>query len=118
MSTLTRPVQRLAVRLAAATEASRFVTFAGALPAAEGARCAGPTYVKGAANERVAVTVLGTATAIAAEATAIAAGDALMADTAGKLKAHAGNNAHVATAIEAVALGNADAEFQVFIVPN
>lgn len=116
MSTLTRPVQRLQVTLSEDVPASRFVTFAGALPAAEGDRCAGPTYVKADDDGRVAVTVLGTATAVTADATAIAIGAKLMADTDGKLKAHTGANAHVATALEAAAA--ADAEIQVFVVPN
>ena len=116
MSTLTRPVQRLQVTLTEDVAASRFVTFAGALPAAAGDHCAGPTYVKAGSGDRVAVTVLGTATAITANASAIAAGDALMADTDGKLLARTGALAHVATALEAATA--ADAEIQVLVIPN
>lgn len=116
MSTLTRPAQRLQVTLTEDVAASRFVTFGGALPAAAGDRCAGPTYVKADSGDRVAVTVLGTATAISANATAIAVGDELMADTDGKLLARTGALAHVATALEAVTA--ADTEFEVFITPN
>ena len=114
MSMLNQPIQRLSVKLAADTAASRFVTFAGAVATAAG-RAAGLTYVKGDADEKVAVTVLGTATAISGAA-GIAVGDKLEVGADGKLILLTSTHVHVATALEAVTAS--DTEFRVFVVPN
>lgn len=111
-----RPVQRIDVTLSEDVSAGRFVTFAGALPAANGDHVAGPAYTDGKAGRPVAVTTLGTAMAIAGTAAGIAVGTRLMADTDGKLIPWTANEAHCATALDAVTA--ADQELEVFVVPN
>ena len=64
MSDIQHAILRLTRKVTADVEANRFVNYAGAVPAA-GAVAAGPVYNKAAANEYVAVTVLGAATAVA-----------------------------------------------------
>lgn len=64
----------------------------------------------------VAVTTLGTAMGIAGTAAGIAVGTRLMADTDGKLIPWTANEAHAATALQAVTA--ADQELEVFVVPN
>ena len=78
---LEQPILRLTVDLAAATEAHRFVTPAGAMPEA-GGPVLGPTYTAGKVGEAVAATALGVAPVTAAEAMAV--GAAVASDADGK----------------------------------
>lgn len=108
------PVFRRGVKLAAAVPAQRFVTAAGAAPAANG-RALGVTYVAGGIGDRVAVTTLGVA-AVAASA-AIAVGDRLATTADGKA-AEAPNAQAVTVATALTAAANADDVIQVHLVPN
>lgn len=110
------PVQRLDVKVSEDVSAGRWVTWTGAYPAANGDHCAGAVYSDTKSGRVAAVTVLGTAMAIAGVGAGIAVGTRLMADTDGKLIPWTANEAHVATARQAVTA--ADQEFEVFVVPN
>ena len=68
------PILTKTVKAAAATEANRFVEHDGSAPTAGGTTY-GVTRAKAKANERVAVTVLGTAM-VATSPAAVAVGDA------------------------------------------
>lgn len=103
---------RITRKLSAAVEANRFVTFAGGVAAA-GGTAAGPAYVKGAANDYVAVTVLGVA--VAEAGAAISAGAELQVGADGKVITRTTGKT-VAWAMEdAAADGD---ELSVFLVPN
>ena len=72
-------VMRLTVTPSAAVTKNRYLTIAGAVPAA-GATALGPAYMDAAANEPVAVTVLGTAEVEASAAIAAGALVEVIAD--------------------------------------
>lgn len=91
--------QRITLKAAAAIAQNRFVTFAGAVAGA-GAFAAGPAYMKAAANEHVAVTVAGSAPAVAGAAISI--GDELQVGADGKVITKAAGK-RVAFAQEAAA---------------
>ena len=110
------PVQRLDVKVSEDVSAGRCVTWAGAYPAADGDHVAGLVYADAKSGRVAAVTVLGTAMAVAGVGAGIAVGTRLMADTDGKLIVWTANEAHVATARQAVTA--VDQEFEVFVVPN
>ena len=113
MPAIATPIFRPSVKLAADTDANLFVTATGAAPAA-GSNALGPTYNKGKANERVAVTALGYAVAVASAA--VATGAALKVAANGKVLAQTGSTVTVARAITAAAA--ADDEITVMLIPN
>ncbi len=76
-----RPILTLSIAAAAALTAERFVTGAGAVPAA-GAQCLGVTRASGATGDLVPVDVLGTAIVIAGAA--VAANAAVETDNQGR----------------------------------
>ena len=110
------PVQRLAVKVSEDVSAGRCVTWADGYPAANGDHVAGLVYTDTKSGRVAAVTVLGTAMAVSGTASGISVGTLLMADTDGKLIPWTANEAHVATARQAVTAANQ--EFEVFVVPN
>ena len=112
MNATENAVLKLTIKLAQDTEANRFVQFNGATAAAAGV-AAGPTYMKGKLNERVAVTVLGAAPAVAGGA--IAEGAELQVGNDGKVITRAAGKT-VGWALEAAA-ADGDA-LSIFIVPN
>lgn len=112
MGNLQHAILRLSRKVTAAVEANRFVDFTGAVAAAAAA-AAGPVYTKAAANEVVAVTVLGAATAVAGGA--ISDGAELQVGADGKLIIRTSGKT-VAWALEA-ASADGDA-LEVFVVPS
>lgn len=107
------PILRITVALSAAVAAQRFVTPAGAVPAA-GARALGLSMVAGKANDLIAVTVLGAVTGTAAGAIAI--GDSIAVAADGKAAKIQANQTAVATALTAAA--NDGDEVQLLLIPN
>lgn len=112
MSDLNRPVLRVGVKVAAETEAGRFVTAAGAAPTAE-ENALGPVYMKTPADGRAVVTALGTATVISAAAVAL--GDALEVTADGRVQPRTSTHVIVARALEAATAGQ---EIEALIIPN
>lgn len=106
------PIFTLSIRAAAALNAERFVTAAGAVPAA-GANAFGVTTTSAAAGELVAADVLGSTVVVAGGA--ISAGAAIEVGTAGKAVARTSGTI-VARALQAAA---ADGDrIEVFLIPN
>ena len=111
---LEQPILRPSVKADAELAAQRFVTTAGAYPAA-GARAYGVTHTAAKSGESVAVTTLGI-TPAETTAAAIAIDDRLKVDADGKVLTHSGTDAVVAVALEAVAA--AGGTILVHIIPN
>ena len=107
-------ILRSTVKLDAETAAGLFVDPDGSLPAA-GEDALGPTYTKGAANELVAVTLLGIVP-VQTTAAAVAVGDALKVAATGKVLKATANTVVVARALTAV--GGAGGEIMVLVFPN
>ena len=108
------PILTKTVKAAAATEANRFVEHDGSAPTAGGSTY-GVTRAKAKANERVAVTVLGTAI-VATSAAAVAVGDKLEALANGTVKKHDGAGVTVGRALTAVPAAGGDIE--ALLIPN
>ena len=98
-----------------ALAANRFVTSAGAYPAADGNWAYGVTAAKAASGEAVPVDCLGIAVVDTTEA-AIAVGAQVQADTEGKVKKQAGGGVAVGRALTAVPA--AGGQIRVFLTPN
>lgn len=113
MNATERSILRVGVRLAAKIAGGRFVTAAGALPAANG-RALGVTYTDGDAGDRVSVMTLGVARVVASSA--IAAGASVAATAEGKAATKAGNAVALGTALTAAA-ADGD-EIEVHLIPN
>lgn len=103
MSRLARPIQRLSTKVSENVKAYRFVTWAGAYPAADGGAVKGPTTHAGDSGEQVDVVTLGTATVEAAGV--IAAHVEVQADDEGKAMTRAGGGKAAGVAMEAAAAG-------------
>ena len=109
------------VKAAAAAKANRFLTYAGAIPAA-GANSYGVTVSDAAAGEMVAVDALGT-TIVESTAAAIGIGDAVATAApgaanvdGGKAVKHAGNAKIVGRALTAVPA--AGGLLEIMLIPN
>ena len=114
MSDAAIPALALTIKTSEAVASRRFITIAGALPAAEGDAAVGVTRAKAASGESTAVDVLGL---VAVEASgAIAVGDTVMATTAGKAKKWTSGQVAVARAFEA-AVADEDI-ILVMMIPN
>lgn len=107
-----RPVQQLSVAATAALTASRFVTAAGAVPAA-GTNAIGITLSDAASGEQVSVITLGTASVTAGAA--IAVGAAVEVGASGKAVTKATGIAVGRALTAASADGDA---VEVFLIPN
>ncbi len=103
------------LRLAADTEEHLFVAYDGGLPDAEGDPVLGATERKGSAGEYVGVLVLGQG--VATSAGAIAVGDEIIADAAGKGKKKA-NNAHRTCGRAVTAAAAANEKFAYIAIAN
>lgn len=111
MSDRNRPLLTLSVKLTAAVEAHRFVTLAGATPAADGDPVIGATRAKGAVNDVVGVTSIGTETVEAAGA--IGKGAEVQAKADGKAMVHADGEVVAGIALEAAAADGDKIEVQI-----
>ena len=107
------PILRHSIKVASKTKAGRFVEADGTTPA-PGSNALGPVYTDVDANDMVAVTVLGTASAIAGAA--IAKGAALKVEADGKVITATNDTVTVARALTAAAAE--DDDVLVLIIPN
>ena len=107
------PVLRLSVKAAAATAARLFVTATGAV-AGNGANALGVSYAGGEAGKPMAVTILGAV--MVTSGAAVAVGDPVQSDAAGKAIEVAGNGKTLGRALTAVAAANQPV--LVHLIPN
>jgi hypothetical protein len=107
------PVLTLTVRAAAALQAARFVTHAGAVPAA-GARVLGVTRSIAEAGDEVAVDVLGT-TIVEAGAAISSVGALLETDAQGRAVP---NNTGTAVAVALQTATGAGQKIEALLLPN
>ncbi|MFZ5520458.1 MAG: capsid cement protein [Pseudomonadota bacterium] len=108
------PLLTLTVAAAGALAANRFITAAGAYPAAGGAALGVTRTPAGAAGDLLPTDALGTT--IVEAGAAFTAGAALMVDATGRAVAHTGTNIKVGQALQAA--GAAGAMVEVLLIPN
>lgn len=106
-----RPVQVISIRAGATLLAHRFVTASGNVPAA-GASTLGVTLSPAQAGNQTPIVTIGTA--VVEAAAAIAVGDPIATDAAGRAVVHS-SGSKVAVALTA---GQSGDLIEVFLIPN
>lgn len=113
MSKQSAPIQTLTLTASATLAAERFVTWAGAVPAAD-ANVAGVVRQAAVSGDKISVDVLGTV--IVEAGAAITAGNTLKVDNQGRAIPWATSGAKVAIALQSAAAAGDFVE--AFLIPN